>query len=508
VIFHYGIFEIAYFSFNSLFPLSFTVHPMQRYISLDALRGFAIAGMILSGSLPYNGLLPAWMYHAQVPPPTFTFTPSVPGITWVDLVFPFFLFALGVAIPLAYRHRPMPATLPDYARTLASVFQRGVLLAGFAIALQHCKPLIQSATPSAWHHGMAIIGFLLLFGTLCPIPSSYNVHARLRVAFRFFCACMLAGILMMLSYKGQSFSFERSDIIILVLANVSVSGTIIWLFTQKNHLLRLGILGFLLAFRLTQQDIGSWNHIAWYATPAPWLYKLYFHQYLCIVIPGTIIGDWIEQISSQQHDISSPPHTLSSFFSPRIAHHVIAWCSGILIIGNVVLLYARWLVPNLFFTLGILLFLHWYSRRYSRFAISAVHILHQKMLSFGGYWLLLGLAFEAFEGGIKKDRATLSYYFVTTGLACYALTLLSIICDIWQKSSWLRIIIESGQNPMLAYIAGSLLISPLLALTGGDTLLSLLNSHAWLGFIKGCMYTITVLLVTSIATRYGFYWKT
>lgn len=32
-----------------------------------------------------------WMFHAQTPPPTYAFNPDVPGITWVDLVFPFFL---------------------------------------------------------------------------------------------------------------------------------------------------------------------------------------------------------------------------------------------------------------------------------------------------------------------------------------------------------------------------------------------------------------------------------
>jgi predicted acyltransferase len=39
-----------------------------------------------------------------VPPPDHKFNPAIPGITWVDLVFPFFLFSMGVAIPLALRN--------------------------------------------------------------------------------------------------------------------------------------------------------------------------------------------------------------------------------------------------------------------------------------------------------------------------------------------------------------------------------------------------------------------
>ena len=71
----------------------------NRSLGLDALRGVAIVGMILSGIIPWN-TLPAWMYHIQTPPPSRAFDANVPGISWVDLVFPYFLFALVSAIPL------------------------------------------------------------------------------------------------------------------------------------------------------------------------------------------------------------------------------------------------------------------------------------------------------------------------------------------------------------------------------------------------------------------------
>lgn len=62
---------------------------MKRAISLDAFRGYAIVMMVLSGTIASN-VLPAWMYHAQVGPRTgYNFDPTLYGITWVDLVFPF-----------------------------------------------------------------------------------------------------------------------------------------------------------------------------------------------------------------------------------------------------------------------------------------------------------------------------------------------------------------------------------------------------------------------------------
>jgi hypothetical protein len=41
----------------------------QRADALDALRGLAVLAMVLSGTIARK-TLPAWMYHAQLPPPT------------------------------------------------------------------------------------------------------------------------------------------------------------------------------------------------------------------------------------------------------------------------------------------------------------------------------------------------------------------------------------------------------------------------------------------------------
>lgn len=97
----------------------------ERALNLDALRGFAILSMVLAGTIPYTGL-PAWMYHAQLPPPDRTFNPNLPGLTWVDLVFPLFLFCLGAAIPLALNRRLNEQPL---SKVLIHILERTALLA-------------------------------------------------------------------------------------------------------------------------------------------------------------------------------------------------------------------------------------------------------------------------------------------------------------------------------------------------------------------------------------------
>ena len=69
----------------------------RRYLSLDLLRGLSIFGMIFSAIIPY-GVLPAWMYHIQNPPPTHVLDMGVPGIGWVDLVFPVFIVAFSIFV--------------------------------------------------------------------------------------------------------------------------------------------------------------------------------------------------------------------------------------------------------------------------------------------------------------------------------------------------------------------------------------------------------------------------
>ena len=55
--------------------------------------------------------------------------------------------------------------------------------------------------------------------------------------------------------------------------------------------------------------------------------------------------------------------------------------------------------------------------------------LWRELFTAGAFLVILGLCFEPFQEGIKKDPATFSYFFVTSGLAFLALLFLSIVCD-------------------------------------------------------------------------------
>jgi predicted acyltransferase len=63
-----------------------------RVASVDVLRGLTILLMIFVNDL--GPAAPSWMHHIQ--------PPSADGMTLADVVFPAFLFIVGVSIPLAF----------------------------------------------------------------------------------------------------------------------------------------------------------------------------------------------------------------------------------------------------------------------------------------------------------------------------------------------------------------------------------------------------------------------
>lgn len=97
----------------------------ERLISLDVFRGVTIAGMVLVNNPGTWGSIYWPLQHAQWH-----------GWTPTDLVFPFFLFIVGVAIPLAFGRRiesggsKRDLYLKVVRRTLI-IFALGLFLAGF-----------------------------------------------------------------------------------------------------------------------------------------------------------------------------------------------------------------------------------------------------------------------------------------------------------------------------------------------------------------------------------------
>lgn len=96
-----------------------------RLASIDIFRGITMTVMIFVNALAGVRGLPWWNYHMKA---------NVDFMTYVDMVFPFFLFIVGLSLPLAIRsrlkHNPsLPALWMHVALRTASLMTLGLILA-------------------------------------------------------------------------------------------------------------------------------------------------------------------------------------------------------------------------------------------------------------------------------------------------------------------------------------------------------------------------------------------
>lgn len=404
--------------------------------------------MMLSGVVPWNSL-PAWMYHGQTPPPSRAFNADVPGITWVDLVFPFFLFALGAAIPLALGRRVSQGDQP-----WRHVAVRGLLLAAFAIYVGHVRPYTLEPSPSRETWWLSILAFALAIPMWAQIPRSWPSWTPYVVRI----AGWLGALALLASLRypdGSGFQKERNDIILLVLANVAFFGGAIWLLTRANAAARLAVLLALVAWRVSATVDGSWASVAFNFGDWAWIVSPKYVIYLLLVLPGTLVGEWL----------ADPP-------APSLDAARLAMLGLLGLVAQpvaLVVLHQRLPVALAAIPCALLLALAWRSED-----------LAARLVRFGAALFLIGLILEPFQGGIKKDPNTLSYHFVTGGLACFLLMTFMT----WERvgrARGLGFVATVGQNAMLAYLAITNLVAPIWSLSIGGWVAER-TQEPWAGF--------------------------
>ena len=575
-----------------------------RAHALDALRGYAIITMVLSAMEAFS-VLPRWMYHAQVPPPDHVFDPTIYGITWVDIIFPFFLFSMGAAIPLSLGRQH--AKGESIMKLTWKTVQRWVKLTFFAIFIIHAFPFMLGYEQEWMRYAMPIFFFILLCLMFMPNPFGLSPYKARAITWSAYLVAV--GFMLLQPYAGGApFRLTDSDCIMLILANVSLTGSIIYLLTIGHPLRRLALLPFLVALFMAAHTANSWPALLIHTSWLPWLYLPAYQVYLLIIIPGTVAGEWIAQwlekmkandtskglVESYQKKNEAVLENVNPLKGGREAvlengngvkndekvvleneNKVrtrseemkekenalalpVALLSLALIVVNVVLLFGRHLVANLVATMVLTALTAWllrsrreagttgveaakqrsaskdassqnaakqevsnreassqeaakqevYNHRSSSIPASPTLHFWQRLSSAGAYLLLLGLCLESYEGGIRKDDVTLSYLFVTCGLAFYALLLLTVVCDHWHVR-WLCAPLEMvGKNPMVAYVSASMVIIPVLILTQLYPYIDALSSQPLTGFLKGVLLTTLCMALTAWFTHKRWFWKT
>jgi hypothetical protein len=295
--------------------------------------------------------------------------------------------------------------------------------------------------------------------------------------------------------KTSEFDIFFSDIIIIVLANMAFFASVIYIFTYKKPYYRLLVLPFVMAVFLASANPG-WVKLVYDFTPVPWAYTFYYLKYLFIVIPGTIGGEYLyEWISSDSDKVSIKVNSNA---------YLIAFTSLALIVTNVIFLFSRQLELNLFITLILLGSGYFILKSIP----SGIGVFWNKLFIIGAYSLILGLVLEAYEGGIRKDQSTYSYYFVTSGLAFFAVLFFSVICDYFKCIKITRFLVLAGQNPMIAYVTTALVVLPILTLLTVTDHFDIFKEGAFMGFLQGLILTTLAILITMFFSKIKLFWRT
>ena len=169
----------------------------QRLISLDMLRGLAMAGMILVNN-------PGSWSHIYVPLEHSVWN----GLTPTDLVFPFFVFAMGMA--MGFSTKGLTASRASYLR---KVMKRSVLL--FVIGL------LLTLLGRWLNTGELCFSQLRVMGVLQRLSLSYLVVALIvrRVkgvpTMTFVVVALLSGYWVLL-LLGHGFDFSANNIVAVV----------------------------------------------------------------------------------------------------------------------------------------------------------------------------------------------------------------------------------------------------------------------------------------------------
>ena len=424
----------------------------KRVESIDALRGITIFLMILCSSIGSNSGLPAWMFHCQVPPPDYVFKPEVRGITWVDLVFPFFIFSMGAAFPLALRKRF------DRGEGLVSIIlgvvKRWVVLVAFALVIGNADAAYASPAPAGvvtlWRLGV----WLALFAALVKSRRKWvNIAGWL----------VLAGLMAVGQWALKvPLSQHNNDIIILLLSTVALLGSLIWIFTRDSIRLRSLVWLLVIATKLIGWD---------------------FAMYLVIAIPASIAGDVLMK-SDRQH--IADRRDAGAAFIALFAVLVQLWG-----------LYTR----NVFIDFAL------------SFAAAAAFVLLTlkvrnafSQIGWMGFAMLLaGIIFDRIDGGIAKDYCNMSYLLTTGGQT--ALTLCFLL---WNESrrQLSRTVVMTGQNPMIAYTVAWFVLCPFFSAIGlMEWVDGICAGSPVLGLCRGLFVTAATVAVTCVFTKLKLFWR-
>ena len=188
--------------------------PSQRLLALDILRGITIAGMITVNNPGSWSYVYAPLGHAEWN-----------GLTPTDLVFPFFMFIMGISIYISlrkYQFTYSAGAAWKIVRRTAVIFAIGLAIAWFGLSCRTWHALADEGLPFATRLFRATTNFshLRILGVMPRLALCYGAAALivLTVPHRrllHLIAALLVGYTLLL-FLGRGFAYDETNILSVV----------------------------------------------------------------------------------------------------------------------------------------------------------------------------------------------------------------------------------------------------------------------------------------------------
>jgi len=466
----------------------------NRWLALDVLRGLSIFGMVFSAIIPHK-VLPAWMYHIQNPPPDHVLNMTVPGISWVDWVFPIFIFCMGVAIPLAGNKRSERG-----GRFFSHLVVRFLLLWAFAYLVTLIGPSGLKGVLDLSLFGVSVRGYdaqaLILLGFFAMFACYWRLKPSLKTTWiRLVGVCVILGLIALSHWGyGATLTLHRRSIIILLLAFLYLFGSLIWYVTRNAPWGRLAFFLGIVGISLLSKESGfdSWLYAQ---KSLSWVFNMEQIYFLILLLPATWVGDCMSG------RLGWRGRKCSMTESPPVGHlfYILLGLLAIFLCFGLYLRLFEWILVAV--SLSVLLLCLLIARNSSKNLFP--------LMAMAAALLIVGLLMDPYEGGIKKVPATFSYCFTMGGISIILLLFFHYLCKLIPGSFFVRTFSGAGANPLMSYVAFGSFVMPLLNLTFlvGLYRAAYPTGEPWIGVLRAFLIVLATMYVVSIMSKKRIFWR-
>jgi predicted acyltransferase len=381
--------------------------PPHRLISLDVFRGMTIAGMVLVNNPGTWSYIYDPLEHA-----------AWHGLTPTDWIFPFFLFIVGIAIPMALGRNPTGSEGASRTTIYKKIFTRAIIIFALGLAMS-VVPFFQFAATDAPDALKMLIWLTMTAGLLFLLLRNFKVAGAL-------IAVSIVGIVAMNlgGYNVVPYNFGTMRIL-GVLQRIAICYLVVSLiFLHTNWKQQLGIAVALL--------LGYWLLMAQIAVPGC--------EITTINDKGCNLAAYLDRlILTENHiwragKVYDPEGILSTL--PAIATTI----SGVLT--------GTWLLRKsspAASTDGVVLFDSRLTTHDSR--LSTV----SGLFFFGTILIAVGYIWSSYFP-LNKALWTSSYVLVTTGIALLTLAACYWLIDIKGYKRWAKPFVIFGVNALALFV--------------------------------------------------------